>query len=260
VTVPEPPATGLSLAAVFLEPFMKLAAVQPGERVIDIACGTGEQTIAAALRAGPQGEVLAIDRDPYLLTDLSARALEAGIHSLRTAIMDASHLDLPDSYWDVALCHLGLSELDDPEAAVREVVSVLRPVGRLTISTYGERERSPLLSMFLDAVGTFLPAQTAAVARSLFHYAEAGRLARLLAEQGFEDAVPERVTEWVHFTDVEQYWQALGATRQLAPLAVQLSPEQAQRCRAELERRTRFYRRAGGIELKVEAVILAAVK
>ncbi len=257
MTLPEPPTAGLSLAAVLLEPFMKLAAVQPGERVLDIACGTGEQTIAAALRTGPQGEVLALSRDPHLLSDLADRARLAGVHWLRTAVMDAGHLDLPDSYWDVALCHLTLPELDDPQATLREVVRVLRPVGRLAISTYGER--SPLLTIFLDAIGTILP-EAATVARSLFHYAETGHLSRLLAEQGFEDAVPERVSEWVPFTDVEQYWRALSASRPFAPLAARLTPEQARHCRAELERRSRFYRRGSGLELKVEAVMLAAVK
>jgi ubiquinone/menaquinone biosynthesis C-methylase UbiE len=259
VTAPKPITTGLSLAAVFLEPFMKLAAVQPGERVLDIACGSGEQTLAAAHRAGPQGEVLALDRDPQALAEVSTRALAAGIRSLRTAVMDASRLDLPDSYWDVALCHLGLPDIDDPEAALREVVRVLRPVGRLAISTLGERERSPLLGIFLDVLRPLLPG-IATVERSLFHYAETGRLARLLAEQGFEDAVPERVAEWVPFPDVAHYWQALAGLRPLAPLVARLSAEQVQRCQDELTRRTRFYRRSGGIELKVEAVILAAVK
>lgn len=259
MTVPEPPTTALSLAVLFLEPFMKLAAVQPGERVLDIACGSGEQTLEAARRAGPTGEVLAIDRDPQALAELSARAQRAGVPAPRTAVMDQAHLDLPDSYWDVALCHLGLPDIDDPEAALREVVRVLRPVGRLAISTLGERERSPLLGFFLDVIRPFLPA-AAAVDRAFFHYAETGRLARLLAEQGFEDAVPERVAEWVPFPDVAHYWQALAGLRHLAPLVAHLSPDQVQRCQDELSRRTRFYRRGGGIELKVEAVILAAVK
>lgn len=260
MTAPDLPTAGVSLAALFLQPFMKLAAVQPGERVLDIACGTGEQTVEAALRAGPRGEVLAIDRDPQALAEVTGHALAAGVHWLRTAVMDPGHLDLPASYWDVALCHLGLPALDDPERTLQEVVRVLRPVGRLAISNYGEPERSPLLSLFLDVVGAFLPAQAAAVARALFRYSEAGRLARLLAERGFEDAVPERITEWVHFQNVDHYWRSMSGSRLLAPLAAGLSPEQAQQCRAELERRTRFYRRGGGIELKVEAVILAAVK
>lgn len=259
MTVPEPPATALSLTGLFLEPFMKLAAVQPGERVLDIACGSGAQTLEAARRTGPQGEVLALDRDPQALAEVSARARHAGILCLRTAVMDQAHLELPDSYWDVALCHLGLPDIDDPEAALREVVRVLRPVGRLAISTLGERERSPLLAFFLDVLRPLLPA-VAAVDRTLFSYAEPGRLARLLADGGFEDAVPERVTEWVLFPDVAHYWQALAGLRPLAPLVARLSPDQVQRCQEELARRTRFYRRGTGIDLKVEAVILAAVK
>jgi hypothetical protein len=115
-----------------------------------------------------------------------------------------------------------------------------------------------MVTMFLDAAGKYVP-DLQAEARALFRYSETGRLARLLADLGFEDAVPERSTEWAPFVDVEAYWQTMVNTP-FGRAARSLSPEAVAECKTELEKRTRFYRRGGHLELKVEAVILGAVK
>ena len=98
-----------------------------------------------------------------------------------------------------------------------------------------------------------LPAVGAEVT-SLFRYSEPGRLAHLLAEQGFEDAVPERITEWAPFRDVEEYWGMISATTRLGSLARGLSDDAIAECKAELERKTRFYRRtrSGRKQLQAE--------
>lgn len=245
-------------AETFLHPFMKLAAVQPGERVLDIAPGEGDAAVAAAGRAGDTGEVLAISDGQERADAVAARALAQGVTGLRTTVMDPARLELPDAYWDVAICHFGLDRLADPEQTVKEVLRVLRPVGRLAVSALGARDRCPLITTFVDAVSAHIPA-IAAEARALFHYSEPGRLAALLAEQGFQDAVPERLTEWVSFASVDAYWEALTAAR-IGRAAARLPDDTVAACKAEIERRTRFYRRGGGIELKVEAILLAAVK
>lgn len=253
-----PAAGSPSLAETFLRPFMKLAAVQPGERVLALAAGSGEAAIEAVLRSGESGEVLVVDTDPRVPAAVAGRARALGLPPPRTALMDPARLDLPDGYWDVVICHFGLAEFEDPEQVVAEAQRVLRPVGRFAVSALGERERCPLVTIFLDTLGRHMPGAQAEAHR-LFRYSWPGRLSHLLAERGFADAVPERLTEWVPFRDVDDYWQTLAATR-WGRLADRLSPDAVADARTEIERRTRFYRRRDGIELKVEAVILAAVK
>jgi ubiquinone/menaquinone biosynthesis C-methylase UbiE len=243
----------------FLPAFLKLSAVQPGERVLDIAPGTGVATVEAARRAGAGGEVLAIAPDPAALEAVAAHARAAGVTWLRTAPMDPARLELPDAYWDVVLCHFGLADMPDPDAVLREVCRVMRPVARLGVATLGTRDRCPLITIFTEVVGAHLPAVKGQEV-ALFRHAEPGRLAGLLAAHGFEDAVPERLTAWVPFRDVDDYWQTLTATTRFGAAARDLPAETVAACQAEIARRTRFYRRGGGIELKVEAIILAAVR
>ena len=253
------PVAGDPIAQTFLRPALKLASIQPGERVVIIGAGESDIAIDAAARVGPTGEALVIDTDQQALDTLAVRAHEAGITNLRFVQGEPSRLGGPDAYWDVVVCHFSLAGLTDPDATLREALRVLRPVGRVILAELGERERCPLITIFIDTVAKHLPAVQAESAR-LFRYSPTGKLAQLLAEQGFEDAVPDRSTEWIPFPDIEAYWETVTTTTDAGRLAVQLSPEAVAECKTEIERKTRFYRRGGGIELKVEAVILAAVK
>lgn len=247
-----------TLADIFLPQFMKLASVQPGERVLDVA-SAGETAIEAARRTGKTGEVLVVDPSREAIETLAARALATGVPAPRTAQMDPAHLELEDSYWDVVTCHLALTDLTDPEALLAEAKRVLRPVGRIAVSVLGGRDRCPLVTVFLDAVSAHLPVINAEAQR-IFRYSEPGRLAQLLAQIGYEDAVPERITEWVPFADVDDYWQTITTTTSFGRLARSLSPDAVAASKSAIQHRSRFYRRGNGLEFKVEAVALAAVK
>src|SRR5258708_3037108 len=85
-------ATPLSIP--FFPAVVKLASVQPGERVLDLACGPGDTTFEAAARSGAQGEVLGVDIAPEMIAIARRRALEAGITNVRFEVMDACALDL----------------------------------------------------------------------------------------------------------------------------------------------------------------------
>ena len=250
---------GESLAQLFLPRLMKLASVQPGERVLDIACGEGEATVEAMHRSGKTGEVVAIDRQQAAIDGTVSRARAAGLEPPRTLIADPAQLNLPESYYDIVLCNFGLTALPDVEAAIKEIQRLMRPVARFAVATLGQRERCPFITIFADAVAKHVPAIAAEV-RSLFRFGEAGSLAQLLSSLGFEDAVPERLTEWPQFHDLDAYWQTLTATTTLGRFSAQLTPEAEAECRAEIEKKLKFYRRGDHYEIKVEAAILACVR
>jgi SAM-dependent methyltransferase len=247
-----------SLSEVFLRPFMKLAAVQTGERVLDVASAGPAAALEAAARAGDTGELVVVrdNDDSYLAAEHDIRV--SGQSAVHVTQMDPADLRLGDGYWDVALCHLGLTALADPEQALREMTRVLRPVGRVAVSVLGERGRSPLVTMFVDVVSRHLPAVTSE-AWALFRYGEPGKLANLLAAVGFQDAVPDRLTEWVPFRSVDDYWE-FSISDGYGAIARQLSPDVTAACKAEIEHKIRFYRRGDHFELKVEAILLAAVR
>lgn len=251
------------LVAQLLPPFFKLAAVQPGERVLDLACGPGDTAIEAALRSGAQGEVLGVDSSPEFIALARQRALDAGVRNVRFEAMDACALDLKESYWDIVLCHLGITEFSEPRAALAEVQRVLRPVGRLAVSTWGEWQRSPWLAIGYDAAHAVAPSRPAASAARPFRYGEPGVLSRLLADAEYADVTPDRTTASLEYQDSQTYWHACGRG-----LAYGISPFQGlnddQRAAAleagePLLRKWR-YPRQERLRLPVQAFLAVAVK
>jgi ubiquinone/menaquinone biosynthesis C-methylase UbiE len=247
------------LGELFLPSFTRLTSVQPGERVLDLCSRDGAAALAAARRAADEGEVLLLDDDASRLDAVLAQARAEGLVSVRGEVCDGRSIPGPAVYWDAIICHLAFPQLAEPETTLRDTLRVLRPVGRLGISTWGDRERCPLITIFLDAVGSFVPA-AADLSRSLFRYSTPGTLATTLADAGYEDATPDRITEWPAFGGVDDYWSTMAEDSRFAWLVAGMDEEQIAAAKATIEAKTRFYRRRHGLEIKVEGVVLAAVK
>lgn len=114
------------------------ARLRPGERVLDVACGSGVLTRAAFQAVAPKGgEVVGTDISEAMLTEAVERSPDC-----RFVRADAQTLDdhVPTGYFDAVLCGLGLMYMPDPEAALVTMVRCLRHGGRLAVSVWGERK------------------------------------------------------------------------------------------------------------------------
>ncbi len=118
---------------------LELAALQPGERVLDVACGTGLVTLRAARAVGPSGAVLATDISEAMVQALGATTTGSGLTNVTVRRMDAEELDVEDGSFDVSLCALGLMYVPDPVAATREMARAVRPGGRVVSAVWGAR-------------------------------------------------------------------------------------------------------------------------
>src|SRR5829696_5131350 len=85
------------------ELMLDLANLQPGNRVLDVAAGSGDQTILAAQRVGPTGYVLATDIAASMLAITDQAARDAGLRNIETRVIDAQQLDLPAGSFDAAI-------------------------------------------------------------------------------------------------------------------------------------------------------------
>ena len=113
------------------------AALRPGERVLDVACGSGLLTRAAwDAVASEGGEVVGTDISESMLAEAARRSPDC-----RFVRADAQKLDesVPVGHFDVVLCGLGLMYMPDPEAALATMARCLRPGGRMAVSVWGER-------------------------------------------------------------------------------------------------------------------------
>src|SRR5262245_28184379 len=114
------------------------AGIRPGDRVLDVACGTGVLTAEAARRAGPSGAVIGLDLSDEML------AVAARLHpTLRWQQGSGHALPFPDRSFDAVVSQFGLMFFPDPVAGLREMRRVLVPVGRLGVAVWGSLADTP---------------------------------------------------------------------------------------------------------------------
>jgi ubiquinone/menaquinone biosynthesis C-methylase UbiE len=179
------------------------ASLAPGERVLDVACGTGLVSFAAAQAVGPAGSVLGIDISGNMVDAARRRAEERKV-PIAFARMDAEELALPDAAFDVALCSLGLMYMPDPERALREMRRVLRPGGRVVVAVWGERSRCGWAPLF-----PIVDAEVASeVCPLFFRLGQGDTLARACAEAGFEVVAHHRIAATLAYADDDEACRA----------------------------------------------------
>jgi SAM-dependent methyltransferase len=131
---------------------VELAAPQPGETVLDVACGNGPGLLAASRAVGPSGRVIGIDFATQMLEIAEGRVRAAGADNVEVRTGDMTALDIQPGSVDVLLCVLGVFFVDDMPGLLRSFWSLLRPGGRMAITVLGERFFDPMIDIFIDAV------------------------------------------------------------------------------------------------------------
>ncbi|HMN20291.1 MAG TPA: bifunctional demethylmenaquinone methyltransferase/2-methoxy-6-polyprenyl-1,4-benzoquinol methylase UbiE [Ottowia sp.] len=117
-----------------------VANVQPGQRVLDIAAGTGDLARAFARRVGPAGQVVHTDINEAMLRTGRDRLLDAGV-ILPTVVCDAERLPFPDGHFDLVSVAFGLRNMTHKDMALREMARVLKPGGRLLVLEFSQVAR-----------------------------------------------------------------------------------------------------------------------
>ena len=117
---------------------VELAGLRPGDRVLDLGSGRGASLLPAAEAVGPEGEVIGVDLAPTMIRSTADEARRRGFAWVRMTRGDAEHPDFPENSFDVVIAGFIVFFLDDPAAAVARWSRLLRPGGRLVLSTFAE--------------------------------------------------------------------------------------------------------------------------
>lgn len=168
------------------EELVAAANVMPGDRVIDVGCGTGVVARKAAARIGSAADVTGTDVSAEMVKAAAQFASEAGFPEIRWLECDASSMPLPDAEFDVALCQQGLQFMPDKSGAMAEMARVLKPGGRLALSVW--KTRSPIGAAFTTVLDRAFGAGTTAPWEMVYSLGDRGRLHDLAAEAGLRDA------------------------------------------------------------------------
>lgn len=160
------------------------ADIRPGHRVLDVACGTGVLTRAAASRAGPSGAVTGLDLNPGMLA-VAARLSP----TLRWQQGSAEALPFPNQSFDAVVSQFGLMFVPDPAAALREMMRVLVPGGRLAVAVWASLADTPAYAAEVALVERLAGAAAGDALRAPFVLGESERLAKLCLAGGITGAI-----------------------------------------------------------------------
>jgi ubiquinone/menaquinone biosynthesis C-methylase UbiE len=177
------------------EAMLEMAAVGRGARVLDVAAGAGEQTLAAARRAGAQGYVLATDISPAILGFALGAARRAGLTNVETLELDGERQDtLPEASFDAAISRVGLIYFPDQQRALAGIRRALKSGGRFAAVVYSTPEKNPFFSVPVGIIRRRaqlpppLPGQPGP-----FSLGAEGILTKALQQAGFRDVEVRKV-------------------------------------------------------------------
>ncbi|HEY5869411.1 MAG TPA: methyltransferase domain-containing protein [Candidatus Tectomicrobia bacterium] len=210
---------GPTIADPWTRVLLAYAAPQPGERALDVACGTGSVARHVAPMVGAEGKVVALDISPAMLA--VARTLPAPAGATITWLEgDATRLALPDDAFDLVLCQQGVQFFPDRAAAVREMRRVLTDGGRVVISVWQALHRHPVYEALLQATARSLGVALSTVDVS-FSLGDAEALRTLLSDAGFQRIALMPRSLMIHLPSPERFVQltVLGAATSIPALA-----------------------------------------
>ncbi|GGC64935.1 hypothetical protein GCM10011504_48740 [Siccirubricoccus deserti] len=162
------------------------AALRPGQRVLDLACGTGVVAQEAASLLGRAGSIVGLDLNAGML-EIACRHAPAGGATVEWRQGDAGALPLSNADFDAVLCQQGLQFFPDRPAALRESHRVLRPGGLAAFCVWRGIEHSPCHSAVVAALRRHASDDVAHRFQAPFGFGDGAALERLLREVGFRE-------------------------------------------------------------------------
>jgi len=186
---------------------LAVAPPRPGDRVLDIACGTGILTRRLAEAAGASGQIVGVDLNPAMLDVARARTAAGSPVEYRQG--DGTALDLPAATFDAVYCQQGLQFFPDRAAGCREMGRVLRDGGQAVVATWRGLDHHPLYAALADAEEPHLAALGVEIGRAEleapFSLGDPDELAALIRGAGFGDVRVHAVSIEARFADADHF-------------------------------------------------------
>lgn len=212
---------------------------QPGETVLDVACGTGDTGFLAAREIGPEGMLIASDFSPEMVARARENARVQGVENADFRILDAEAMELPDDSIDRVVCRWGYMLMADPLRALRETRRVLRDGGRLAFAVWAapqENEWASVPARELVERGHVDPPRPEDP--GIFALADPDRITTLLGDAGFGEHTIEQVPfMWTYASPAEHWELTIKLAGPLAEALNELPEEEREAVRSVVAER-----------------------
>jgi ubiquinone/menaquinone biosynthesis C-methylase UbiE len=239
------------------------ARIAPGQSVLDVAGGSGEPSLTIAQAVGPTGFVMCTDAIAEMVAVAEREALARGLKNMQFRQCTADSLPFADESFDVAVSRLGVMFFPDPVAAVREMLRVIKPGGRVALAVWGKSELNPYSYVVTGVVSRYVPAVPVAPdAPDAFRFAEPGKLAGVLKDAGAID-VTQRVVKFDMAAPLspEEFWDMRSEiSESLREKLKTLSSEDRGRLADEVQEAVREFFPDGQMRFPAQMLIVSGAK
>jgi len=236
------------------ERMLDLADIRTGNRVLDVAAGTGDQTLLAAQRVGPNGYVLATDISTNMLNAAADAIRRAGLTNVETRVMDGGNIELVAESFDAVICRMGLQNFPDPPKALRGMHRVVKPGGKVAALQYSTAEKNP----FLGVTAT-VAHRRGMPTRNMFNLSGPGVLEKAFRDGGFLDAAVHTVSTQRRFPPSTEIIRRLEGSESGRYIA-KLHDAEREQAWAEVEQQLRRFEGPNGWEFPGEVLIAVGTK
>jgi ubiquinone/menaquinone biosynthesis C-methylase UbiE len=214
------------------------ARIRPGERVLDVACGTGVVTRAVAERVGTGGRVVGLDSNSDMLG--AARTASSG-SNIEWLVENAMSMSLLDASFDAVVCQQGFQFMPDKPLALREMQRVLVPGGRLALSVWRSVDQSPAFRVVRDYLARRLGPEKAVLRP--FGLPDGQAIGAMVASAGFRDVKVRAEVKISRFQSPQHMVRSIvgGAPNMLGALVEQGGPDEIEALAKEIAGATQSY-------------------
>jgi ubiquinone/menaquinone biosynthesis C-methylase UbiE len=244
------------------ETMLNMANLVIGGRVLDVAAGTGEQTILAARRVGPTGSVLATDIAAKMLKVAAEAAHQAGLSNVTTQVMDAQQLDVEPESFDAAISRLGLMFIPDLPAALAGIQRALKPGGKLAAIVKSSAEKSRYFALPLEIACRHARRPASTLDRiGLFSLGSPAVLEAAFTKAGFTSVTVQAVpTRRQYSSRAEALQDRRNSCPEVGELMADLSDTEREIAWSEIERAIGQFEGPNGVEVSGEVLVGAGTK
>lgn len=239
---------------------LEMAGVGPGARVLDVAAGSGEQTLTIADRVGPSGFVLATDLSPAIVALAQANAQRAGHSHVQVQVADGEQLGVEAASFDAVVSRLGVMFFPNPLQGLVEMRNALRPGGGVCTMVFAAPERNPCITILMSTAMKHagLPPRDPYQPGGLLSLGKPGLVDSLFTQAGLLDVATTSIDAPFKMPSVRHYIDFIRSSASpVLQILARLEPAAADSAWAEIEQRLSAFNTATGWEGPNELLLTA---